>query len=79
MRTSTVFAPLLFAATTLAQAVEEGIEPSAPAPENCQINAVGNFTIGTLKVGHHSKRESAVEVSLLPFSPSTPPAYPRHC
>jgi hypothetical protein len=62
MRTSTVFAPLLFAASGLAQAVQEGIAPSASPPSGCQLNAVGNFTIGVLKVGHHSKRESAVEV-----------------
>jgi hypothetical protein len=61
MRTTSLFAPLLFAATTLAQGVEEGIAPSAPAPSGCEENAEGNFTIGTLKVGHH-KRESAVEV-----------------
>lgn len=67
MRTSAVLAPLFFAATSLAQAVEEGIAPSSPPPSGCQSNANGNFTIGTLKVGHHnSKRESAVEVGHSP-------------
>jgi hypothetical protein len=62
MRTTSLLAPLFFAATGLAQGVEEGIAPSSPAPSGCEMNAIGNFTIGTLKVGHHSKRESAAEV-----------------
>jgi hypothetical protein len=69
MRTTSLLAPLFFAATGLAQGVEEGIAPSDSAPSGCEINAIGNFTIGTLKVGHHSsKRESAVEVR----QPQTP-------
>jgi hypothetical protein len=81
MRTSTIIAPLFLAATTLAQDVEEGIAPSAPAPSGCEPNANGNFTIGTLKVQHasKSKRESAVEVRhhnttpIFVYRPPTPP------
>jgi hypothetical protein len=63
MRTSTILAPLFLAATSIAQGVEEGIAPSQGPPPDCEPNANGNFTIGTLKVHHASKkRESAVEV-----------------
>ncbi|KAF2024789.1 hypothetical protein EK21DRAFT_50571, partial [Setomelanomma holmii] len=53
---------VLAATTTVsAQAVEDGIAPSSPPPSGCELNASGNFTIGTLKFGHSSKskRESA--------------------
>ncbi|KAF1921525.1 hypothetical protein BDU57DRAFT_437640 [Ampelomyces quisqualis] len=63
MRTTSFLAPLLFAATSLAQAVEEGIAPSSPPPAGCKSNANVNFTIGTLKFGHSTKRESAVEAA----------------
>lgn len=61
MRTTSFLTPLFFAATGFAQGVEEGIAPSAPPPAGCQVNANGNFTIGTLKLAH-IKRESAMEV-----------------
>jgi hypothetical protein len=63
MHVTSFLAPLLFAATSLAQAVEEGIAPSSPPPPGCESTANVNFTIGTLKFGHQTiKRESAVEV-----------------
>jgi hypothetical protein len=69
MRASNALSVLFFAATTLAQAVEEGIAPSTPPPSDCQLNANGNFTIGTLKVAHQHKRESAMEVKTRPSCP----------
>jgi hypothetical protein len=69
MRTSEILAPLFFAATALAQGPPEGIAPSTAPPSGCQPNASGNFTIGTLKVGHsNSKRETAREVCVHPLS-----------
>ncbi|KAH7067518.1 hypothetical protein BKA63DRAFT_522286 [Paraphoma chrysanthemicola] len=59
MRFTSFAVPVLVAATVSAQAVEEGIAPSSPPPSGCQINASSNFTIGTLKFGHTSKRETA--------------------
>ena len=63
MRASSFFAPLFIAATVVAQAVEEGIAPDAPPPTGCKTDVDGNFTIGTLKIGHKSKRETAQEVN----------------
>ncbi|KAH8725787.1 hypothetical protein GQ44DRAFT_203086 [Phaeosphaeriaceae sp. PMI808] len=60
--TTTVLAPLLLAATSLSQAVEEGIAPSSPPPSGCESNANGNFTLGTLKFGH-KKRETTAEAA----------------
>jgi hypothetical protein len=66
MRFTSFAVPVLVAATVSAQAVEEGIAPSSPPPSSCELNASSNFTIGTLKFGHSSKRESAQTVSLIP-------------
>lgn len=63
MRASTFLAPLFFAATSLAQGVDEGIAPSSGPPDGCESTVEGNFTIGTLKIEHHSKRETAQQVS----------------
>ncbi|KAG9200560.1 hypothetical protein G6514_006902 [Epicoccum nigrum] len=64
MRTSTFLAPLLFAASSLAQGVEEGIEPSASAPAGCTRDVKGNFTIGVENFfAPKSKRESAQEAA----------------
>ncbi|OAL05491.1 hypothetical protein IQ06DRAFT_210557 [Phaeosphaeriaceae sp. SRC1lsM3a] len=63
MRSTSFLGPLFFAATSLAQAVPVGISPSSPPPSGCESNAISNFTIGTLKFGHKSKRESAVEAA----------------
>lgn len=63
MRISSFLAPLVVAATTLAQAVEEGIAPSAGPPDGCQTTVDGTFEIGTLEnptLKH--KRETAEEV-----------------
>jgi hypothetical protein len=65
MRTSTIFAPLFLAATTLAQAVEEGIAPDAPAPEGCQTTVDTPFRIGTLENPTLKRRETAQEVCAL--------------
>ncbi|CAN9290915.1 unnamed protein product [Alternaria alternata] len=63
MRASTIIAPLFFAATSLAQAVEEGIAPDAPAPEGCLTTVETPFRIGTLENPDLSKRETAQEAS----------------
>ncbi|OAL46598.1 hypothetical protein IQ07DRAFT_590708 [Pyrenochaeta sp. DS3sAY3a] len=63
MRASSFFAPLFLAATVAAQAVEEGIAPDTPPPAGCETNVDGNFTIGTLKIEHKSKRETAQEAA----------------
>ncbi|KAF2825698.1 hypothetical protein CC86DRAFT_406970 [Ophiobolus disseminans] len=62
MRLLVAAAPLFLAASTLAQGPPEGIAPSSAPPSGCELNASGNFTIGTLKVGH-KKRESAMEAA----------------
>lgn len=63
MRTSTFLAPLFFAASSLAQGVDEGIEPDASAPAGCTRDVKGNFTIGVENFfTPKSKRESAQEV-----------------
>lgn len=63
MRASSFFAPLFLAASTLAQGVEEGIEPSSPAPVGCETTVKGNFTIGVENFfAARSKRETAQEV-----------------
>lgn len=66
MRASTIIAPLFFAATSLAQAVEEGIAPDAPAPEGCLTTVETPFRIGTLENPDLSKRETAQEVRYPP-------------
>lgn len=72
MRTSTLLAPLLYAASSLAQGVAEGIAPSASAPAGCSENVKGNFTIGVENFyAPKSKRESAQEVNCL-LQPSEP-------
>jgi hypothetical protein len=69
MRATSFLAPLFFAATTLAQAVEEGIAPSSPPPEGCKTTIDGNFTIGVLNGFHSSKRETAEQVRTARFAP----------
>jgi len=66
MRASTIIAPLFFASTSLAQAVEEGIAPDAPAPEGCLTTVETPFRIGTLENPDLSKRETAQEVRYPP-------------
>ncbi|KAH7371035.1 hypothetical protein BKA66DRAFT_192558 [Pyrenochaeta sp. MPI-SDFR-AT-0127] len=64
MRISSFVAPLFFAATSLAQAVEEGIAPSSGPPDGCQTTVDGTFEIGTLEnptLKH--KRETAQEAA----------------
>ncbi|KAI2484539.1 hypothetical protein Ptr902_03479 [Pyrenophora tritici-repentis] len=63
MRTSTLFAPLFLAATTLSQAVPEGISPDSPAPEGCKTTIETPFRIGTLENPSLDKRETAQEAS----------------
>ncbi|RMZ71362.1 covalently-linked cell wall [Pyrenophora seminiperda CCB06] len=63
MRPSTIFAPLFLAATTLAQAVPEGIAPSSDAPSGCKTTVQTKFRIGTLENPTLSKRETAQEAS----------------
>lgn len=63
MRASSFIAPLFFAASSLAQAVPEGIEPSSPAPDGCETTVKGKFTIGVENFfSARSKRETAQEV-----------------
>lgn len=63
MRTSSFFAPLFLAAYSLAQAVEEGIEPASSAPAGCETSVKGNFTIGVENFfAPRSKRETAQQV-----------------
>ncbi|KAJ4347720.1 hypothetical protein N0V95_005174 [Ascochyta clinopodiicola] len=64
MRASSFFAPLFFAASSLAQGVEEGIEPSSSAPAGCKTTVKGNFTIGVENFfSARSKRETAQEAA----------------
>jgi hypothetical protein len=62
MRTSQFLAPLFFAATSIAQAVEEGVAPDAAVPEGCRTTVEGKFTIGTLENPALNRRETAQEV-----------------
>ncbi|CAA9959449.1 hypothetical protein CFE70_002883 [Pyrenophora teres f. teres 0-1] len=63
MRTSTIFAPLFLAATTLSQAVPEGISPDSDAPSGCKTTVETPFRIGTLENPTLKKRESGQEAS----------------
>ncbi|KAF1922824.1 uncharacterized protein M421DRAFT_426449 [Didymella exigua CBS 183.55] len=64
MRASSFLAPLIFATQSLAQAVEEGIAPSSPAPAGCETTVKGNFTISVENsFSARSKRETAQEAS----------------
>ncbi|KAH9877956.1 hypothetical protein J1614_003173 [Plenodomus biglobosus] len=63
MRVAGFLAPLLFAATSLAQAVEEGIAPSSPPPDGCETTVDGSFMIGTLENPSLRKRETAQEAA----------------
>ncbi|KAL5407296.1 hypothetical protein PMIN03_007278 [Paraphaeosphaeria minitans] len=59
MRTASIFAALSCAATTYAQAVEIGIEPSSSAPQGCDRSPKGNFTIGYIPASAATKRDTA--------------------
>ncbi|KAL6709170.1 DRAP deaminase [Coniothyrium glycines] len=64
MRASSFVAPLFLAATTLAQAVEEGIAPASSPPSGCKTTVDGTFEIGTLENPTlKSKRETAQEAA----------------
>jgi hypothetical protein len=65
MRAAVLLSTLAYAATCVAQAVPEGIEPDENPPEGCEKTVDGNFTIGiAMLVGR--KRETASEVVSLP-------------
>ncbi|KAJ4990814.1 covalently-linked cell wall protein [Stagonosporopsis vannaccii] len=64
MRASSFLAPLFLAASSLAQAVEEGIEPSSSAPAGCERDVKGNFTIGVQNFfSGRSRRETAQQAA----------------
>ncbi|KAI8931927.1 hypothetical protein NX059_010828 [Plenodomus lindquistii] len=63
MRVAGFLAPLLFAATSVAQAVEEGIAPSSGPPDGCETTVEGSFMIGTLENPSLRKRETAQEAA----------------
>jgi hypothetical protein len=63
MRASSLVAPFLLVASSLAQAVEEGIAPDSGAPDGCKTTVRGNFTIGVQNFfAAGAKRETAQEV-----------------
>lgn len=70
MRPSIILSTLCLATTAVAQAVSEGIAPSAAAPSGCQPNFSGNFTLNTASIANTQKNEvsevvdSAVTVTL---------------
>lgn len=70
MRPSIILSTLCLAATAVAQAVSEGIAPSAAAPSGCKPNFSGNFTLNTASIVNTQKNEvsevvdSAVTVTL---------------
>lgn len=70
MRSSIILSTLCLAATAVAQAVSEGIAPSAAAPSGCNPNFSGNFTLNTASIANTQKNEvsevvdSAVTVTL---------------
>lgn len=67
MRASSFVAPFFFIASSLAQAVEEGVAPDVAAPEGCKTTVKGNFTIGVQNFfAPREKRETAQEVHKLP-------------
>lgn len=67
---SSILSTLCLAATAVAQAVSEGIAPSAAAPSGCQPNFSGNFTLNTASIADTQKNQvsevvdSAVTVTL---------------
>ena len=66
---SSILSTLCLAATAVAQAVSEGIAPSAAAPSGCQPNFSGNFTLNTASIA--STQENQVsEVCNLSLCPS---------
>ena len=63
MHAFTLVAPFIFAASSLAQAVEEGVAPNEDIPQGCETTVRGNFTIGVQNFfAAAAKRETAQEV-----------------
>jgi hypothetical protein len=63
MHAFTFIAPFLFIASSLAQAVEEGVAPDSDIPQGCEASVQGNFTIGVQNFfAAAAKRETAQEV-----------------
>ena len=69
MRPSIILSTLCLAATAVAQAVSEGIAPSAAAPSGCKPNFSGNFTLNTASIVNTQKNEVS-EVCNLSLCPS---------
>jgi len=63
MRMANLLAPLLFAAASVAQAVDEGIEPPSGPPSGCETTVKGSFSIGTLDNPSLRRRETAQEAA----------------
>ena len=57
MRSSIILFILCPAATAVAQAVSEGIAPSAAAPSGCKPNFSGNFTLNTASIANTQEKE----------------------
>lgn len=74
MRPSSFLAPLLFAATAWAQAVEEGIEPAEPAPDGCETTVDDHFTIGVLN-DFRGRRRDIVTAQQVCMHFTAPPKY----
>ena len=70
---STILAPLIFAATSLAQAVPEGVTPPSSPPEGCETTVSGSFQIGTLENPTLRHKRATAQVV------STPPAAMKPC
>jgi len=70
MRPAIIISTFCLAATAVAQAVSEGIAPSATAPSGCKPNFSGNFTLNTASISSIQAKQvsdvvnSAVTVTL---------------
>ena len=58
MKFSIILSTLCLAATAVAQAVSEGIAPSAAAPSGCKPNFSGNFTLNTASIANIQENET---------------------
>jgi hypothetical protein len=68
MHASFILSGLCLAASAFAQAVSEGIAPTATAPAGCKPTFAGNFTLNVLDISFGVKKAAGAQVCI--FSPA---------